>query len=476
MKKIFVLFSFSFIISFTKAQNDTVIFTQLGHFYYDTSLQWSAYTPLIDRMGRNYVYTASVDLGEVTFDVSNVMNPMPVCTLTVANLNNLKATYLAQVNNYLFIACGGFQGSTQRAGLSIYDVTNPLIPVLKDHWDSSAFTHGCAHVVVSGNYAYLGCMTDGVVILNISNVNNIQFVTRFQPSLISCSQANNSRGLFISHDTLLVTNDCGGLRVISVANPAAPVELGAYSNAAAYSPGMPAYNKVLRLGDHAYIPVDYCGFEIDNVANPSAIVNEGVWNPIPCNNFNWFGADVHANEIVSTLPTANVIMCSGGDSQVLAFDPTQTSPPRLMGEWGVPNDSLIAWGVDEYNGLVCAAYVRDVIQIFQPYYGKWGGIQLLNWTLVTGENENYFHTEELRIFPNPSSASCTIALPQTIDETFTIDVIDVMGRIVKTQTVNANVNGRNATIDLSDVCAGLYTIRVTGAHAMCAGRIVKAAD
>lgn len=473
MKK-FLFAVLSFFVLESKAQNDTVIFTQLGHFYYDTTQMWSAYSPLIDRMGRPYVYTASMDLGMVEFDISNQMAPVPVCTLTVANLNGLKATYLAQSGNNLFVACGNFQSSGQRAGLSIYDVTNPLVPVLKDHWDSAAFTNGCAHIVVSGNYAYLACMTDGIVVLDISNPNNIHFAAHIIPTVINCTHQNNTRGLFLSHDTLLAVNDCGGLRIISVTNPAAPVEIGTYTNAAAYGSGQPSYNKVWRIGDHAYIPVDYCGFEIDNVANPLAVTNEAMWNPIPCNNFNWFGADEHTNEIVWTGPSTNVLMVSGGDSQVLAFDPTNPSNARLMGRWGMPNtDSLVAWGIDEYNGLVCSGYIRDVIQFLQPYYGTYGGIQLLSYSVITGMNENNFVSDGLKLYPNPSSSFVTLALPQSSDRNFSIEVTDVLGNMVLNEKAEAGVNGRNYSMDLSSLASGVYTIRVTGEHAQCSGKIIK---
>jgi hypothetical protein len=458
----------------SQTANDTVIFTQQGHYYYNAPQQYSAYSPLIDRMNRPYIYTASIDLGMVTFDINSIANPFPVDTITPAMLNNLKATYLAQVGTDLFIACGGFQTSGERAGLSIYDMTNPLIPVLKDHWDSAAFTHGSAHIVVQGNYAYLAAMEDGILILDISNPPNIHFVKQIVPTNIPCAQTDHSRGLFLSHDTLLVANDCGGLRVISVTDPHNPEEIGAFTNVAAYGNGVPCYNKVWRIGDHAYIPMDYCGFEIDNVANPSAIVNEGIWNPMPCNNTNWFGSDVHANEIVSAMPTANVLMVSGGDSQVLCFDPTSTNSPRLMGAWGPANsDSLIAWGIDEWNGLVCSGYIRDELVIFQPYYGKKGGIQLLTWNLLLNATEQNIQTGKLDIFPNPVSEKCTMELPISIDKSFTIEVFDVMGKILLTAFADPKVNGRNVVLDLSEFANGIYFVRVTSETMMYSGRVVK---
>lgn len=449
--------------------NDTVIFTQLGHYYYTDFPWWAAYSPLIDRAGRNYIYAASVELGMVTFDFTNTMNLVPIDTITPAMLNNQKATFCAQENMHLFLASGGFQSAGERAGLSIYDVTNPANPVQLDHWDSAAFTHGCSQVVIDGNYAYLAAMDDGVIILNVSNVNNIQFVSRIVPSNISCLNANHARGIFVSGDTLLVANDCGGLRVVDVTNKSNPIQTGAYLNAAAYGTGVPYYNHVWRLGDHAYIPVDYCGFEVDNVSNPANIMNEGMWNPWNCSGSNWNGSDGHANEIVSALPTANVLMVSGGDSQVLAFDPTNPTQPRLMGAWGPPNtDTLGAWGIDVFGNYVVSGYIHTPF----PFNSIHGGIQLLSWNLLTGTAETVRETK-LEIYPNPANEKCTIALPASTDEFFTIEILDMTGRIVKTEKVNPKLNGRNAEIGIADFTSGIYLVRVIGDNGVSSGRLVK---
>jgi hypothetical protein len=471
MKTILRALTFSLVLfpSFLKASaNDTVIFTPLGHYYYSNWPWYAAYSPLLDRTGRSYIYAASVDLGMVTFDFSNTMNVHPIDTITTAELNNSKATFCAQQNMNLYIATGGFQSAGERAGLSIYDVTNPASPVLQDHWDSAAFTHGSSQVILSGNYAYLAAMDDGVIILNVANPANIQFVSQVVPSTISCLNANHARGLFISHDTLLVANDCGGLRVIDVTNKSNPVEIGAYQNSS-YS-GIPYYNHVWRLGDHAYIPVDYCGFEVDNVANPSAIVNEGMWNPIPCNSSNWNGADLHGNEIVSALPTANVLMVSGGDSQLLAFDPSNPSQPRLMGAWGPANtDTLGAWGVDVFGNYAVLGYIHTPF----PFNSVHGGVQLLSWNLLLSTGNEQSLTQPLQLYPNPSNGLVNFSLPVSADDLFTVEVIDAFGRLVRNETVNPKTNGRQGTIDLTGFAPGVYTIRLTGDHIVQNAKLVK---
>jgi hypothetical protein len=457
------------------AQNDTVIFTERGHFFYSQPLFtfYAVYSPLIDRMGRPYVYTASQELGMVTFDISNQNMPHPVDTITPAMLGNEHAASVAQDSNYLFIGKGVFQSSGQRAGLAIYDISNPLIPVLVDQWDSAAYTNGTSQVLLQGNYAYLAAMQYGVIILDISNRNDIRFVSNFVPTTLpNTGFSPNARGLFISHDTLLVAYDGGGLRVIDVTNKYAPVQIGAYLNAAATANNSkPYYNHVWRIGDKAYIPIDYMGLEVDDVSNPSNITTTG-WNNVWNNSgFGaWGGSDGHANEIAWADPVANVLMVSGGDSQVLAFDPTNPSSPRVMGAWGVPNtDSLGSWGVDVFGNTVAIGIMKTP----GPFYSDSGGLQLLNWTFITAMHEYEMRTGQLKLYPNPASAICTIELPASPNDLFTIEVIDVMGRIVLTENADPKLNNRNVEIDLSDLAPGIYSVRVTGEELLYSGKIIK---
>ncbi|HEU4719433.1 MAG TPA: T9SS type A sorting domain-containing protein [Bacteroidia bacterium] len=481
MKRIFTfLLPLLFLSASFRAQpaNDTVIFTQLGHFYYDTVVWRAAYSPLIDRLGRPYVYTASVDLGMVTFDINDPMNPVPVDTIRPADLNGYKATFLAQDADTLFITTGGFQGFTQRAGLSIYDVTNPATPVLMDHWDTAAWAHGVSHIVLDGDYAFLSAMNDGIIVLNISDKHNIRFVSHFVPTTTpNTSYAPHTRGLYLDNDTLIDADDGGGLRIIDATDKQNLVQIGAYLNPVPHATDTvyPFYNHVWCIGKHAWIPVDYAGIEVDDYSNPASITTDAwsnIWNNTGISS--WYGSDGHTNEIVYTGPTTNVLMVSGADSQVLAFDPSDPANPRIMGWWGPPNtDNEAAWGVDEFNGLVVCGYLRDVGSN-QPYYSTYGGIQLLSWNLlVTGENDNSPATSTLMISPNPTNDKATVALPASTDELFTINLIDVTGRVVQTQSADPKMNGRNAEIDMTNLAPGIYTVCVHGKTSMWTGKVVK---
>lgn len=441
---------------YSQSVNDTVIFNALGSFNFNWT--YSAYTPLIDRLGRPYIYLATKELGLVTFDISNTLNPVPVDSQTVVSLGNLQVTGVAQDSNYLFVSLGDFMG-TENAGLAIFDVSNPVAPVLLDRWDSAAFNNGTATVIWQGNYAYLGAMSKGVVIVDISNKQNIQFVSQIIPDTTFGNQSYgySSRGLFISGDTLLVADDNGGLRVIDVTNKQNPVEIGKFVSNFIDSIAAAFYNHVYRIGNYAYCAIDFCGFEVVDVSIPSLMTEVSWLNPWNCTNVpppfgSWNGSDGHTNEIVYSV-SQNVLFFSGGDSQVLAFDPSTPAQPRIMGAWGPPNDSAGAWGIDVYGNLAALANVKT---FGFPFVSNVGGLQLLNWNLVSGVENNYGEFFQLNIFPNP--ASDYFILPITNTTNYELKLFDFTGRELQPVIIR---NSDSFIICCNNFLQGIYFLKIT---------------
>ncbi len=455
MRRILFYLTFSNFLSLANAQSaaDTVIFNALGN--YNFSFTYSGYTPVIDRLGRPYVYLATKELGLVTFNISTVSNPVPVDTQTVTSLGNLKVTGVIQDNHYLYASLGDFQGTTQNAGLAVFDVTNPGSPVLLDRWDSAAFNKGTSTVIFQGNYAFLGAMQDGVVILDISNKNDIKFVSQIIPDTTfgNHSYTYHSRGLFISGDTLLVADDNGGLRVINVVDKYHPVEIGKYLSSSISSVAFPFYNNVYRIGNNAFCAVDYCGLEVVNVANPASM-NQVSWlNPWDCTNTpppfgSWNGSAGNTNEISYTT-SQSILMVAGGDSQVLAINPSNPSNPQIIGEWGPPKDSVGSWGTDTYSNLVAVANVRT---IGFPFVSTVGGLQLLSWNSVQGLNDYFARVDQITVVPNPANHIIEVStLPESL-----IEITNIQGQLIKTLTTTGN----KTNIDVSALACGVYVVEV----------------
>lgn len=81
--------------------------------------------------------------------------------------------------------------------------------------------------------------------------------------------------------------------------------------------------------------------------------------------------------------------------------------------------------------------------------------------------------QNVLIYPNPAAGSCTIALPVSSDKLFTIEIVDVTGRVMATKFAYPELDGRNIEVDLSELSAGMYAVRVSGESLVYTGRIVK---
>ena len=365
---------------------DTVLLSELGRFQFPywtfpDSLSYSTLSSRIDRMGRPYIYMACVEQGLVTLDISDPSSPTPIDTLWPADFGGLKVTNLEQVDDLLYVCLGGFEGAGETAGLATVDVSDPTAPAILDIWSDPAFPNGTAIVKIDGNKAYLGAMEDGIIVLDVGDPADIQFISSYQPDPTwpgIAGYAPNGRGMAINGDVLYLAFDAGGLRSINISDPANPVQIGQYVNPNQPPFTPPAYNNVVVFDGLAYCAVDFCGLELINVSDPAAMVQANWLNPWNCIGLGWFGSDGHTNEVMATMGDS-LLFVSGADSEVLVYDITDPIAPVLKGGHIHPNDSAAAWGVDVFGDRVVANFINNHGLPLQPYDSKYGGIVLFSW-------------------------------------------------------------------------------------------------
>lgn len=439
------------------APGDSVVFTPLGK--YSFSSTYSGYTPLIDRLNRPYVYLATKELGLVTFSILDPLNPLPVDTIPVSALGNLKVTGVTQDSIFLFLSLGDFQGGGQNAGLAIYDVSDPLAPQLLDQWDSTAFVKGTSSVIRSGNFAYLSAMESGVLILDVSDKLDIRFVKQFipDPTFGPHSYTYHSRGLFLSGDTLLVADDNGGLRIVDVTDKQNPVEIGKYVNTTINSTGAAYYNHIYRIGSLVFCAMDFCGFETVDISNPSQITSVAWLNPWNCTNQpppfgSWLGSDGHTNEVVASA-TQTILFFSGGDSQILAFDPGDPAQPGIIGAWGPANDTVGSWGVDVWGHTAALA---NIYTPGFPFLSTVGGLQLLDWQVLTGIDEHGSNEYGLQFSPNPFSSQSRVTVRTTLQDA-RATIYNSLGEFVRSEE---GLTGNSFVLDRKGLSAGIYFLRI----------------
>jgi len=423
---------------------------------------YSTYSSLIDRNDRPYLYTTGLEHGFRTYDINDASAPQEVAVHWPADFDGLKPSNLFQQGDLLYISLGGFQGATQRAGLAIFDVSDPMNGILLDQWDSAAFTTGSAIVRVQGGFAFLGAMESGIVILDVSDPMDVHFVSAYQPDPDWPGIVNyppNARGLALKGDTLLLAYDAGGIRAIDVTDKSAPFEIGHYVNPQQPPNTADAYNNLRLVGDLCIVATDFCGFEVVDVSDPADMQQVAWVNPWNCMGLSWFGSDGHTNELI-TARHDSLLFMSGGDSELLIYDITSPAQPQLVGGLIHPNDSSVVWGLDVKDSLVVLNYIDNSTVILppQPYYANDGGLQILSWQLdiSTPIIPVPMLRDAIVITPNPTDGTTFIHLDEP--GYAWLSVRDVSGRALFGERILSS----DVTLDLSDLTPGAYLIEVVG--------------
>ena len=257
-----------------------------------------------DRLGRPFFYVASKEGGLRIYSLSSPNQPELQAEITVSELQGQEVMNLHQNGSFLYLALGNFFGGANPPGIAIIDVTDPENAFIRDVWVSETPGRGCAFVTTSGNYAYLGAMSRGLIILNIENKDDIVWVSELVPDIHfpvenpNSVQLPNARGMAVRGDTVWLCYDAGGLRLIDVADKQHPTEAGRYINQDALGKQQ-AYNNIILENENAYIAIDYCGLEVLDISNPAEIQQKAWWNPWDCQSPNnaWINSPGHSNQI-----------------------------------------------------------------------------------------------------------------------------------------------------------------------------------
>ena len=418
----------------------------------------------------------------ITLDITDPSVPVVVDRKHPPVFGGLNVSNLEQVDDLLYLALGGFSSGTQSAGLAVLDLTNASSPTILGQWNGGAtYTQGSAIVKVDGEHAYLGAMEDGIIVLNVSDPANIQFVSRYQPDPTWPGIAGyppNGRGMAIAGDVLYLAFDAGALRSIDISDPASLMEIGRYLNPSHPILTNPAYNNVVVNGDRAYCTIDYCGLEVVDISDPANMVQTAWLNPWSCIGLSWFGSDGHTNELITALGDS-LLLVSGADSEILVYDITDADMPVLTGGYIQPNDSASTWGLDVFGDLVVGNFINNHGIPLQPYDSKYGGVVLFNWHVefLMGAYEMDPGQRSIVVAPNPTPGSLTIQLPAWQRGATTVQVIDPLGRSVLLLRPDPTaIHDGLMALDLTPFAPGPYYIVVETAGSRTTARVMLVKD
>lgn len=348
-------------------------------------LAWEFATPRVlpqaivrDRAGRPLLYVALKSGGLSVLELAAQGAPKEIARVATTQLAGLDVMHLTQRDTLLYLALGDlFSVSGAYAGAAIVDVANSRAPRVLSTWKSKDRLQGSAAIVVRDRYAYLGAMSRGVIILDVGDPKHIVQAGEFLPDPNfpvknpNKVQHPNTRGFALRDRLLYVADDAGGLRVLDLANPVQPREVGRHLN-----PGMgkkqSAYNNLVLDGTTAYVALDYAGMEVLDVSDPARITQVAWWNPwdaaSPKNT--WFNSPGQTNQIEYDAKR-HLIYLSAGDADLLVVDVTDRAHPTLTAWYGASKDKLGVWGVtiDDTNAYL--AYMTALV----PFVGTWAGIK-----------------------------------------------------------------------------------------------------
>ncbi|MCO6501053.1 MAG: T9SS type A sorting domain-containing protein [Vicingus serpentipes] len=416
-------------------------------------------TMLHDQIGRDYLYVAQKSGGLTIYDISTINTPILVDSIPINSLDTLDVMSLSQKGNYLYLALGNFfNGGNQYSGMAIIDVTTPSSAIITDIWKHATPGQGAGFVALEGNYAYLAAMGNGLITFDVSDKNNIVFLSQLVPSINFPDPSPdpnkyNARGMAVKNDIVYLAYDAGGLRIINVTDKLNPAQNGQYSLPVLN--GKPrAYNNIILDDSLVYVTIDYCGLEILNVSDTTNITQVGWWNPWGCPSNNWFTSTGHTNELAYD-KNCEVLFMSTGKSEMYAVDISNPAQPDSIAVFGNTTNNLGTWGVSQHNNQLFLSYICT---LGIPFPGNWAGVKALTYdnNCSTGISEE-LEKIEIKIYPNPTSNKTTIDFEEYDLNHAYYQIINLLGEIIETQPITK----KQQLLNLSYFDQGVYFIKFT---------------
>lgn len=429
-------------------------------------------TSLADQLGRPFLYVASKEEGLKVVDIQSA--PVQVAQILTSSFSSLHVNSIAQQDTYLFLSVGNSFNNGQNAGLVIVDVNDPANPLVTDFEIIPNSSNGSGMVHVSGQRAYLAGMSDGVGIFDVSDVNQIDFISQFIPD-INFPESNpdpekvNARCIFVEGDYLYLCYDAGGVRILNISDELNVSEIGHYSNPELN--GLPrAYNNLVKNGNYLFVTVDYCGLEVIDVSDVNSPQMASWWNPWDCasNPFNWFSSPGHTNELVMQ-EDCNLLFVASGKSDMYVLDVSNPLEPDSCAVFGGVDNNIGTWGVSMRGDSLFLSYVCAVI----PFASNWTGVKIINVTTncTTDIDGNCGRVTE--VYPIPTHDEAFIVSDEIFHSGEWVDVIlyDESGRYIRKESLPYGSNGLHIT--MGSLAPGVYFAACSTQNRTCRVKLIR---
>jgi len=177
-------------------------------------------------------------------DVSDKTTPRLISkTLTDDVIYDIK-----KQNNYVFLA-------NAQAGLSIFDVSNPISPTNIGNCKNISATN---KITLHNNYAFLSTFAHGFTIVDISDIGNPIEVANFDTD-------GRGEGLEVKGDRLYLCDNYAGLKIFDISDPTNPILLRKYTD-------LKSAESILFYEDYDFVLSQYDTLHVLNTADLDDII------------------------------------------------------------------------------------------------------------------------------------------------------------------------------------------------------------
>ncbi|WP_321420439.1 PGF-pre-PGF domain-containing protein [uncultured Methanomethylovorans sp.] len=311
----------------------------------------------------NYAYVAN-DNGLVIIDVSN---PSSLNILNTFAINGSPQEVVVS-DNYAYVVTRVYSGDEYYNTLEIVDVTNSASPTVVGSYD----TYGYRSIVdVEGNYAYMSDVSEGLIILNITDpsspkvegtisgsisdvVTSGNYTYTINGSLNIDNIADPSSPTFVSEyfsdygtienvaisgnyayllTTVYLADEYHDmLEIVDISNTTAPVYMGTY-----FGDDKESMNSITVSGNYAYIADDYGGFMKIDVSNPNS--------PQLANKYD------NAGSVFDVAVSGNYAYLAESGNGLVIADISDQSSPTFTGSYDISDDAYKVEVLGDYAYL-----------------------------------------------------------------------------------------------------------------------------
>ncbi len=270
----------------------------------------------------NYLFIADYSSGLHVANINEPTTPIPVTTASLSSARDI-------------VIQGDYAYVTHWQSLSIFDISNPSSPVLKDTIQvTSSQAEG---ITVLGDLAFVACFDDGFSVIDVSNKNSISEVYHAAAGTDGLGQVYNMAAVDLSGKiTLFVTSN----PLTAIYEVTGPISSPSLVN---LSTSMSGADDVKVIGNYAYITSGWF-LEVYDITNPNLpILEDSIW-PDPSNPVE--ALDVANGRAYATIRDTGFCVIDVTDPKNIALVQSYATPGEARGITVFGNYAYLSDGFD----------------------------------------------------------------------------------------------------------------------------------